>query len=115
MAHAPRPPLNVGFVPIDPHQAGRELREAELAERRRILDEQTAALEADRVAFAHRSDELVAEHKRRESMYRDAAVAIEARIAECDKREKRLAEQAARANAGQKELETLRAESTATP
>jgi chromosome segregation ATPase len=114
MAHAPRPPLNVGFVPIDPHQAGRELREAELAERRRILDEQTAALEADRVAFAHRSDELVAEHKRRESMYRDAAVAIEARIAECDKREKRLAEQAARANAGQKELETLRAESTAT-
>jgi chromosome segregation ATPase len=94
-------PQAVGFVPISPPAA-----DSSIAEHRRKLDDQAAELEADRVLWYRRREELEnecrerqqsveAEHRRREDLYQDAAAALQARVSECEKRELLIAQREA--------------------
>src|SRR5262249_16812637 len=92
------------------------------------LDEQAAELEADRVLWYRRRGELETEcrerelaleasrlaveveQKRREDVFKDAAAAVDARMAECDKRESFLAERDERTHAEWEKTERQRAE-----
>jgi chromosome segregation ATPase len=66
----------VSFVPIpppivQPHKPSTDLQAADLAERRRKLDEQAAELESDRVLWYRRRDELERECREREQALAD--------------------------------------------
>ena len=61
------PPINAADSP-QPHTPSRDLREADLTERRRKLEEQAAELEADRVLWYRRRDELEGECREREQI-----------------------------------------------
>jgi chromosome segregation ATPase len=113
----------VADVPGSPvaHRPGPDLQEADLAERRRKLDQQVAEMEADRVRWYRRRDELEkecrereqaieSEQRRREELYKDAAAAVEVRLAECDKREQYLAEKESRHHSEWEKIERHRAE-----
>ncbi len=74
-------PQSVSFLPIPPvvdaaaspgsHTPSHDLQEADLVQRRRKLDEQAAELEADRVLWYRRRDELERECREREQLLVD--------------------------------------------
>jgi chromosome segregation ATPase len=116
---AAAPPV-ISFIPIDPPAGGTQT--ADVAELRRKVDEQAAELEADRVLWYRRRDDLEkecrereraaeethraieAEQRRREDLFNDATAALDARLAECEKREQFLAERDAK---GQSERDRI--------
>jgi hypothetical protein len=110
-------PQTVGFVPMTPSAS--PAADSTIAEHRRKLDDQAAELEADRVLWYRRREELEnecrdrqhaadSEHRRREDLYQDAAAALQARIAECDKRELLLAQREAENQTERQRTESLR-------
>jgi chromosome segregation ATPase len=112
-------PRAVGFVPITPSPL--PAADANIAEHRHKLDEQAAELEADRVLWYRRREDMEtecrerqqaieAEQRRREELYQDAATAVQTRETECQKREQFHAQRDAEHQAERERIESLRAE-----